>query len=302
MPVVDRSTVSTPRRRLLLALSATALAWRPGKANAAPPLAPPGAARPVPPPLMLANPMPGHIRLADYWVSEKYDGIRAYWDGQQLFTRGGQVIHAPTWFTRGWPDFALDGELWGGRGRFEQTVSTARREQPQEQRWRALRYMVFDLPRHGQRFDQRLPALIKSVEGLRQPWVQAVRQQRVASPAALQRLLAEVERGGGEGLMLHRGDSLYRAGRSDDLLKFKSMDDAEATVIAHLPGKGKYTGLVGALTVQDADGLRFNLGSGLSDAMRRDPPPIGSLVTYRYRGRHPSGKPRFAVLLRTRVD
>lgn len=290
MPVVDHSTVFSLRRRLLLALSATALAWRPGAAN------------PVPPALMLANPMPDDIKLADYWVSEKYDGIRAYWDGRQLLTRGGQVIHAPTWFTRGWPAHALDGELWGGPGRFEDTLSTARREQPQEQRWRALRYMVFDLPQQGQRFDQRLPILMRSVDALQQPWIKAVRQRRVASRAALRRLLVDVERAGGEGLMLHRGDSLYRAGRSDDLLKLKSMDDAEATVIAYLPGKGKYAGLVGALRVQDADGMRFNLGSGLSGAMRRDPPPIGSLVTYRYRGRHASGKPRFAVLLRVRVD
>ena len=55
------------------------------------------------PPLMLANEYRPDIILAGYWVSEKYDGVRGYWDGRRLLTRGGQVIQAPPWFTAGWP-------------------------------------------------------------------------------------------------------------------------------------------------------------------------------------------------------
>jgi DNA ligase-1 len=290
MALDERPSFSLLRRHLLLAFSTTALSVRPGVAAA------------LRPRLMLANAMPDDIVLADYWVSEKYDGIRAYWDGRRLLTRGGQIIHAPRWFTLGWPRTAFDGELWAGPGTFEKTVSTVRRQQPVERDWRAIHYMVFDVPQQQERFDRRLSVLFQQVTCLNQSWVEPVRQQRVASRALLQRLLAEVERRGGEGLMLHRSDSLYRAGRSDDLFKFKSMDDAEAMVIDYLPGRGKYTGLVGALKVQGPDGMRFNLGSGLDDATRRNPPPLGSMVTYRYRGRHPSGKPRFAVLLRLHAE
>ncbi|NUU02486.1 DNA ligase [Herbaspirillum robiniae] len=254
------------------------------------------------PPLMLANSYREGVLLQDYWVSEKYDGIRAFWDGARLLTRGGEVIQAPSWFVRGWPAQAMDGELWGGRGRFEETVSTVRQQTPNEAAWRAISFMVFDLPREPGSFDRRLAALGPLVASLRQPWVEAVRQRKVASHQALQQLLEDVEHQGGEGLVLHRGASLYKPERNDDLLKFKSMEDAEARVVDYLAGKGKYQGMVGALVVETPQGLRFSIGSGLSDAQRRDPPPVGSIVTYRYRGLHGSGKPRFAALLRQRNE
>lgn len=254
------------------------------------------------PPLMLANEYRPDIILAGYWVSEKYDGVRGYWDGRRLLTRGGQVIQAPPWFTAGWPAVPMDGELWAGRSRFAEAVSTVRKQQPDDAAWRAMRFMVFDLPAHGGTFDERIPALQSLVAQIGQDWVQAVEQRRVADATGLQRWLEEIVRQGGEGLMLHRGASLYRAQRNDDLLKFKLHQDAEATVIAHVPGKGKYQGMLGALLVETPAGIRFKLGSGLKDAQRRDPPAIGSQVTYRYRGLHDSGIPRFATFMRVRDD
>lgn len=253
-------------------------------------------------PVMLANVYRAGIPLDDYWVSEKYDGVRAYWDGRRLLTRGGEPIVAPAWFTAGWPAQPLDGELWAGRGRFAEVVSTARRQTPQDEAWRAMRFMVFDLPGDERIFDARLPALRALVTGIDLPWVQAVPQFKVANHVALQARLDSIVAQGGEGLMLHRGGSLYRAERNDDLLKFKPYEDDEATVIGHTPGKGKYSGLVGALLVERADGVRFRLGSGLSDEQRRAPPPPGTVVTYRYRGVNASGIPRFAVFLRVRQE
>jgi DNA ligase-1 len=58
--------------------------------------------------------------------------------------------------------------------------------------------------------------------------------------------------------------------------------------------------MTGALLVQTPAGLRFALGSGLSDAMRREPPAVGTWVSYRYRGLTPGGVPRHATLLRLR--
>ena len=266
------------------------------------PLATPAAWAADAPALLLANVYRPGMPLADYWVSEKYDGVRGYWDGHTLRTRGGETVAAPAWFTAGWPTTPMDGELWAGRGRFAHAQSTTRQQQPDDAAWRQMRFMVFDLPAHGGVFDERLGALKTLVASIEQDWVQAVPQQRVATDAALQALLQRTVRAGGEGLMLHKGSSLYRSGRSDDLIKLKIHEDTEALVVGHLPGKGKHAGRLGALLVEMPTGQRFRLGAGLSDADRANPPPIGSWVTYRFRGTHEGGLPRFASFVRVRLD
>lgn len=261
----------------------------------------------VKPPLMLANVYRPGIQLADYWVSEKYDGVRGFWDGQKLLTRGGQAINTPTWFTANWPATPMDGELWAGRGQFQKAVSTVRQQTPDDAAWRGIQFMVFDLPAEPGTFTERLSTLNSVVSKLAVPWVQAVPQTKVPSHAALQSQLKQITQAGAEGLMLHRGSSLYKGVRNDDLLKVKTHDDAEAKVIAYIPGKGKYAGQLGALLVEmpAKDGQtakRFKLGTGLSDAQRQNPPAVGSEVTYRYRGLNDSGIPRFASFLRLRKD
>lgn len=255
-------------------------------------------------PLTLANTYRSDLNLQDYWVSEKYDGIRAHWDGQRLRTRQGLLIQTPAWFTQNWPTQALDGELWAGRGQFVITQATVAQGTKHEAAWHALRYMVFDLPEHPGLFVQRQQALQSLVRDIQQTWAQAVPQWQVKNHDALMRQLRALSREGAEGLMLRRADATYRGGRSDDLIKVKLFEDAEATVIAHLPGQGKYNGMTGALLVETPSGQRFKLGSGLSDAERANPPSIGSTITYRYNGTHPSGLPRFARFwrLRTQAD
>jgi DNA ligase-1 len=134
------------------------------------------------------------------------------------------------------------------------------------------------------------------------PWVVPVPQARASTHEDLQALLDKTMRMGGEGLMLHRGASLYRAERSADLLKFKPYEDADARVLAHVPGRGRHTGRMGALLVESPEGRRFKLGGGFSDAQREHPPAVGSWVSYRYNGTNPGGLPRFARFLRVRED
>ena len=254
------------------------------------------------PPLALANDFDeADIDLSGYWISEKYDGVRAYWDGKQLLTRAGNVIHAPAWFTARWPATPLDGELWAGRGRFERVTATVRDLQPDHEAWQDIRFMVFDLPAHAGPFDARLSQLEQLLTQLAIDWLRAAPHIRATDAVQLHRRLREVTSAGGEGLMLHRGDSLYRAERTDDLLKFKPYQDAEARVVAHLPGKGKYTGMMGALLVQDANGRQFRIGTGFTDEVRRHPPPVGSWVTYAYHNVTGRGIPRFARYLRVRT-
>lgn len=238
--------------------------------------------------------------VTEYWASEKLDGVRARWDGRRLWTRGGYPVDAPPWFTAGWPGIAMDGELWLGRGRFGEASSLVRNPPAGDAAWRDLRFLVFDLPDHGGPFEERVHAM-RALGGSGVPTrLRPVAQSRVGDRAQLQARLQAVLDAGGEGLMLHHRDAHYLPGRSDGLLKLKPHDDAEARVVAHLPGNGKYAGLTGSLLVERDDGARFRIGSGLSDADRAVPPALGSLVTYRYNGLTVNGLPRFPRYLRIR--
>ena len=250
------------------------------------------------PPMLLASVERGQSEVSQYLVSEKLDGVRAFWDGQSLRTRQGNVINAPAWFTQGFPGQPLDGELWSGRGQFERVSATVRRRVPDDAEWREVRYQVFELPQAAGTFRERVQTLHSLVAAAAVPWFQAVEQFEVSSRAALDRKLDEITHAGGEGLMLHRADSLYLTGRSDVLLKMKRWNDAEATVIGHRPGKGRFAGMLGALLMRTPDGTEFLLGTGLDDALRRKPPLVGTLVTYRYRELTAQGKPRFASFYR----
>lgn len=254
----------------------------------------------VPPAAMLAGRWREGLDPARYWVSEKLDGVRACWDGRRLRFRSGRSIPAPGWFVAALPDVPLDGELWLGRGRFEALSGLVRREAVDEAGWRSVRYMVFDTPGGAGTFGERLVRLQRIVEGAELPWLQVVPQFRVADAASLAATLDTVLAAGGEGLMLHRADAHWDNGRSEALLKLTPFLDAEARVVGHLPGRGKYAKVVGALEVERPDGRRFRIGTGLSDADRRNPPAVGSEVTYRYRELTGGGLPRFPVFVRVR--
>ena len=250
----------------------------------------------------LANVYQGGLDLRRYWVSEKLDGVRALWDGEALYSRRGNRFNPPAWFTEGFPAQALDGELWMGRGTFERLSGTVRRQTPDDAAWRRIRFMVFDLPEPRTPFDDRLKQLRQILVPAPSPHIAMVEQFRAASEAELMAILEQVTAEGGEGLMLRDGRSLHRPGRSDDLLKLKTYQDAEAIVVAHLPGQGKYRGMLGSLLVEMPDGQRFKLGTGLTEADRRNPPPIGATVTYKHFGTTAKGVPRFASFMRVRRD
>ncbi|MDX2422660.1 MAG: DNA ligase [Amphritea sp.] len=267
------------------------------------------------PKLQLATIYHKGLAITDYWVSEKLDGVRGYWDGKRLLSRQGYPIDAPAWFTARLPAQPLDGELWMGRGQFEAVSAlvrsgskdgqlsqgnTSQVNKRQADSWRQVKFMLFDLPHASGTFTQRLRQLRNIVQAVDQDWIQLIKQRRVSSDSALMAWLEQVVAEGGEGLMLHHQDALYREGRSTDLLKLKLWQDAEAKVIGHQPGKGKYTGMLGALLVETPTGIRFKLGSGFTDQQRKNPPAIGSIVTYKYTGVSVKGVPRFASFMRVR--
>ena len=229
-----------------------------------------------------------------YWISEKLDGVRAFWDGRELRFRSGRRIEAPAWFTAVLPPEALDGELWLGRGRFDELSGIVRTTPAADDDWRRVSYRIFELPGAPGAFSERIERIQALVRRTDVAWLQAIPQFRVPDAAALKKALDEIVQAGGEGLMLHRADAVYVSGRNDALLKFKPQQDAEAIVVGYTPGKGRFQGHVGALLLQMPDGKRFRLGSGLSAAERERPPPLGAVVSYRYQSLTPDGKPRFA--------
>ena len=251
-------------------------------------------------PLLLAQDAPPDIDPAGYLVSEKYDGVRAWWDGSDLRFRSGLPIAAPPWFTARLPAVPMDGELWLGRGRFEALSGAVRRHEPRDAEWRQIRYMLFEMPDVAGTFSQRVARLRDVVAESGHPSLVAVEQAALPDRAALLRRLHAVVSAGGEGLVLHRADAPYVTGRSPLLLKLKPLADAEAVVIGTVAGRGKHLGRMGALQVRTADGVAFSIGTGFSDAVRERPPAPGTWITYTHRGHTEAGVPRFASYLRLR--
>lgn len=233
-----------------------------------------------------------------YLVSEKYDGIRAYWDGKQLWTRHGNRINAPESFTKGFPNQPLDGELWIDFGQFSEMEGLIQQQTSTNEQWQKVHYMVFDLPADNSPFAIRYQHLQQVLNAHSQKNIQLVRQFNVKNTQSLLDQLDKVVAHHGEGLVLHRKNALYLGGRSGHLLKFKPYQDDEAVIIGYRDGHGKYKGLVGALKVRMADGTTFAIGSGLSDELRAHPPKIGSMITFRYNGMTSHDIPRFARFIR----
>jgi DNA ligase-1 len=245
------------------------------------------------------------IKISEYFVSEKLDGIRGYWNGKNLLTRGGNLIHAPKWFTQGWPLTYLDGELWSKRAEFEKISSCVRKHAPQQQItiscWQKIRFMVFDLPKHSGTFSERIKQIKAEMATTDNHYWQIIKQEKVNSIAILNQRLADVVEKGGEGLMLHHQAAYYKIGRSQDLIKLKQYDDSEAIVVAYIAGKGKYKNMMGSIRVKMKSGLLFKIGSGFTDEQRKNPPKIGSTITFKYIGKTARGVPKFASFLRVRT-
>jgi len=255
----------------------------------------------TPPPVLLAHVWENDVDLKGWWMSEKLDGVRAYWDGKRFLSRLGNVYNAPGWFTQGLPKTPLDGELWVGRKKFQRCVSIVRRQEEHDE-WREVKYLVFDAPDHGRPFEERLQYL-QSYMAEHAPEYASYHSHEICRGTDHMRdELRRVEGLGGEGLMMRRPGSSYEVGRSYTLLKVKSFHDAEARVIGHQEGTGKHKGRLGALLVEMPNGTRFAVGTGLSDAERKSPPPVGSIITYRYQELSDGGVPRFPSYVGVRHD
>lgn len=258
--------------------------------------------------LSLTPKIESEIKIEAYYVSEKLDGIRGYWDGTTLYSRQGYTIVAPDWFTKNLGEKPLDGEIWLGRQTFQTLSGLIARNDVDDPLWNEVTYQIFDLPAEKGRFKERVEIMKRHIQDLsvKNPHVKMVSQMKIASLEALNLRLTKVIANGGEGLMLHHENALYQPYiRHDSLLKVKEIDDGCAVIRGFTKGKGKYKNMVGALiveTVIDQEIKRFRIGSGLTDKMREHPPEVGSIITYLHNGFTKRGIPRFPRLDRIHVS
>ncbi|HHD64710.1 MAG TPA: DNA ligase [Desulfobulbaceae bacterium] len=239
--------------------------------------------------------------VSGWLMSEKLDGVRGYWNGKKLLSKNGNLLHPPAAFLESFPPFALEGELWMGRGKFQQTISIVKKQQPHDG-WRKLRFAIFDVPKAPGGLLQRLHKARDWFGKHPTRFVFVIPQRHVRDAKQLEAELKQVERLGGEGLIVRKPDALYTSGRSQEILKVNTYADREAVVIAHIEGTGRNRGRLGSLLVELPDKIRFRIGTGFSDEQRINPPPIGSIITFKYYGLYSSGRPRFPSFLRVRPD
>jgi DNA ligase-1 len=238
----------------------------------------------------------GDENITGWFMSEKLDGIRAYWTGKELKTKNGNIINAPKWFTKGLGAFELDGELWTKRGDFENIQSIVLDKVPSK-KWQEITYKIFEVPNQDGNFSQRLKYAENNIHS---SYIQIIKQIECKNRDHLQKYLKQIENFGGEGVIVKNPKLTYFTGRSSEILKVKNFDDMEGQVIATNKGKGKFKDLMGSLTLELENGIVFKLGGGFDLNDRRNPPPLHSIVTFKYYGFTKNCKPKFASFLRKR--
>lgn len=235
--------------------------------------------------------------VTSWYMSEKLDGVRAYWDGKKLISRSGKVFIAPEFFTKDFPDFELDGELWTKRDDFSNIVSIVNTKTPHSG-WNKLTYNVFEVPNAKGNLLQRLAKLKNN----KSPFIKVIEQTKIKSKKHLQQFHQEIKDLKGEGVVVRDANVAYYTGRESSALKVKSYKDAECTVVGYNNGNGKYDGMIGSLSCRMKDNRVIKIGSGLSDKLRTIPPVLGTVVTFKYYGLTSKGKPRFPVFMRVRDE
>ena len=247
------------------------------------------------PELLLLNKYTDDMNVTGWYMSEKLDGVRAYWDGKKFISRSGKIFFAPAFFTKDFPKHELDGELWNKRGNFENIVSIVNQKEPHNG-WKNITYNIFEVPNMDGNFTQRIKSLKAS------KYIKIIQQIKVKNKKYLKKFLNSVEEKGGEGVVVRDGSLPYYVGRSNKALKLKSYIDAECVVVGYNRGRGKYDGMIGSLSCRMKNMQVIKIGSGLDEHQRTVPPNIGSVITFKYYGLTSKGNPRFPIFLRVRKE
>jgi DNA ligase-1 len=242
------------------------------------------------PPIMKAQSFKDHpVDPTGWWMSEKFDGVRAFWTGKEFISSQGNIYLAPAWFAKDLPKTHLDGELWLRRKGLQDTIRAIR----DPEKWGPLKFKVFDLPTSKDSFEDRMANLAEIIPagGI----ASIIWHERCTGLDHMKRTMDALVADGAEGIMIQKPGSRYEpAKRSYDIRKVKPFQDAEGVVIGHSPGEGKHVGRLGALIVRLPDGKSFNVGTGFTDLQRKSPPEIGAHITFRFTETTDGGIPKCA--------
>lgn len=235
-----------------------------------------------------------------YLYSEKLDGVRAYWDGKHLYSKGGKLLNPPSFFTQNFPPFPIEGELWSKRGDFENIVSIVKSSK-KPQNWNNLKFYIFEVPMQNGGILQRLEVLHTYLLSHPAPFIVIIPQIQVKNLSSLQNILKDITQSGGEGIVVRKKDAPYYVGRNKNAMKLKLYQDRECQIVSYIKGRGKFKDQVGSIVCLDGD-IKFKIGSGMSDDFRKNPPKIGTIITYKYFGLTKNNLPKFPIFLRIRSD
>lgn len=232
-------------------------------------------------------------------ISEKLDGIRGYWDGKNLYTKNGNRINTPNNFTKNFPPFALDGELWSKRDDFEFIQATVLDEHPSND-WNKISFNIFEVPNTQGNFQKRLHKAKLWFSQHPNKYIKIIPQKVCKDENHLLKELDKIVKLKGEGIIVKDSTQDYHTGRSPYILKVKKVQDMEGKIIGYnFRDDGK---TLKSFQVKLHNGVIFNLGGGLTDYQRKNALSIGKIVTFKYYGFTKYGKPKFASFLRVREN
>ena len=252
------------------------------------------------PKLLLLKTYQHDTNLTGWIMSEKLDGVRAFWDGKRLISRSGRVFNPPQIFIQGFPPFALDGELWTKREDFEHIVSIVNSKDSQE-RWLELTYNIFEVPNQDGDLFERLDVLKLYLREHPNKRLTIIPQTKVKKKSDMESFYKNIISLKGEGIVVRDPSLMYYVGRRSDALKHKPFMDAECRVVSVLEGKGKFSGQMGAVECEFNEKV-IKIGSGFTHKQREKGLRIGTIISFKYYGLTHLGNPKYPVFLRVRLD
>ena len=207
------------------------------------------------------------------YMQPKLDGVRCIFTKDGAFSRTGKrfmnVRHIEMELQdtfKHLPWITLDGELYNHnlRDNFEKIISLVRKQKPTyEDRYEAriwTQYHVYDYvdKQVGETLKYRERMHNLNVSDIYTPSVRYVESKRAATPAMIKVIHQEFLDKGYEGSII-RLNGFYEQKRSKNLLKIKDFQDAEATIIDWVEGKGKRKGTIGKFMAEDHEGIQFGM-------------------------------------------
>jgi DNA ligase-1 len=239
----------------------------------------------------------GDENISLWYMSEKLDGIRGYWDGKNLYTKNGKRLYPPKYFIKDMPSFPIDGELWTFRDDFENIQSIVMDKTPSKN-WKQITYNIFEVPDTKGNFTTRVQKLKNYLKTNPSKIIKIIPQIVCKNKNHLNKYLNSIVKNKGEGLIIKDPNTNYHTGRSFHILKVKKYYDMEAVVIGI--NYRKNSTIMKSLKVQLKNKVIFNLGGGFSNKQRLNYPKKDDIVTFKYYGFTKLGKPKFASFLHIR--